>query len=122
MIELDTTPEETTAEPIAAPKKTETNKAGMIDAIQSHEYIFFSDPGHSWLEVPYEFIRYMNIGATISKYSYFHAGKVYLEEDCDAGRYMEAFQRITGTSFVKSANYRSVHQEETPIRSYARFK
>lgn len=119
MIELETTPQETAPETIPQPKK---QNSVMIDAIRSHEYVFFSDPGHGWLEVPYEFIRYMNIGGTISKYSYFHEGKVYLEEDCDAGRYMEAFQRITGTSFVKSANYRSVNQENTPIRGYARFK
>lgn len=118
MIELETTPQETAPETIPQPKK---QNSVMIDAIRSHKYRFIADPGHAWLEVPMDFIKYMNIAGTISRCSYRKGNMAYLEEDSDAGKFIGSFQRITGQTFT-AANYTEEHQETTPIRGYARFK
>jgi hypothetical protein len=49
-------------------------------------YQFISDPGHGWLRVPLAEIA----GETYSAYSYQDAEFAYLEEDCDAGKFMKA--------------------------------
>jgi hypothetical protein len=55
---------------------------------------FHSDPGHGWLEVPAQLVRDTHISGVISGYSYRSADKqtVYLEEDCDAGRLLDALK------------------------------
>lgn len=52
--------------------------------------ILHSDPGHSWLEVSKRELRILGIKDKISTYSYQDGNKVYLEEDCDAGEYIQA--------------------------------
>ena len=49
-------------------------------------YIFFSDPGHGWLAVPMEVLKFLGIERAITPYSYIsRSGKTaYLEEDVDA--------------------------------------
>ena len=80
------------------------------------EYVWYSDPGHTWLRVPMEDVR--ESGAEISAYSYQHDGYAYLEEDCDAGRFFIAadIQREQIHAF------RTIYQENTLIRGYARYK
>jgi len=52
---------------------------------------FFTDPGHGWLRVPVEFLKTVGLKTTdFSGYSYRYAGMVYLEEDCDAPRFLTA--------------------------------
>lgn len=80
-------------------------------------YIFHSDPGHGWLAVKEKELIELNIAYKISPYSY-HKGKtVYLEEDSDAGIFIEAL-KAKGIEF----KYRSSYQEKTPIRSYPRYE
>lgn len=52
--------------------------------------IWAVDAGHAWLVVPLDAVR--RSGARISSYSYQDtvAGVAYLEEDCDAYRYLAA--------------------------------
>lgn len=62
---------------------------------------FLSDAGHGWLKVPYHLLRDWGINRQISAYS--HAGKrwVYLEEDCDAGVFLdEAKRRGVGVQVI----------------------
>lgn len=53
---------------------------------------FLADPGHGWLQVDMEHVRRLGIAQQISAYSYISRDgrTAYLEEDCDAGRYIEA--------------------------------
>jgi hypothetical protein len=51
---------------------------------------FYCDPSHGWLEVMREGIDALQLADKISSYSYARAGWVYLEEDCDAGLYLDA--------------------------------
>lgn len=46
---------------------------------------FISDPGHAWLRVPIKLLEDWNIDILISEYSYRTREFAYLEEDCDAG-------------------------------------
>lgn len=55
-----------------------------------------TDPGHGWLAVPIEQIQELGIAGSISGYSYLgsshkgYDGFALLEEDCDAGVYLDA--------------------------------
>ena len=49
---------------------------------------WISDPGHAWLKVPKD--AYAESQTHASACSYEHDGFVYLEEDCDAPRFLEA--------------------------------
>jgi len=51
---------------------------------------FYSDPSHGWLEVKRSDLIALKIEDQISGFSYEKGSKVYLEEDCDMTRYMEA--------------------------------
>ena len=53
-------------------------------------YKFISDAGHGWLRVPKSECE----GLVFSTYSYTDGHFLYLEEDCDAGIFMEA-KRLT---------------------------
>lgn len=65
------------------------------------KFTFYSDPGHGWLQVPVRDI--IDIGmhpADFSDYSY-RAGRgpdatLYLEEDCDAPKFLGAYERVKG--------------------------
>jgi len=58
-------------------------------------YIFFSDPGHGWLEVDVAELHRLNLHDKISRYSYLHADKLraYLEEDCDMTIFLDEKDR-----------------------------
>ncbi|MCK5548792.1 MAG: hypothetical protein KAI64_07235 [Thermoplasmata archaeon] len=50
----------------------------------SDRYTFISDPGHGWLRVPLAEIK----DVALSNYSYRDHEFAYLEEDCDAPKFM----------------------------------
>jgi hypothetical protein len=54
------------------------------------KYKFIADGGHGWISVPLEDIRRLGITDQISRYSYMTHKRVYLEEDRDAGLFLEA--------------------------------
>ena len=82
------------------------------------KFTFHTDPGHGWVEVTANDI--CAAGLTIhdfSRYSYRNPGKpfvYYLEEDCDASKFIAAWQEKTGLH----AEFRDCYQERTPIRNY----
>lgn len=50
------------------------------------------DPGHGWLEVPAWMAESLGVLGRVSSYSYVSADRLtlYLEEDCDAGLFVDA--------------------------------
>jgi len=52
--------------------------------------MFFSDPGHGWLRINQYDLEDLGITDKISGFSYQRGSRVYLEEDCDAPRYLAA--------------------------------
>jgi len=53
---------------------------------------FLADPGHGWLEVDMAHLHELGIAQQITPYSYISRDgfTAYLEEDCDAPRYLQA--------------------------------
>ena len=59
---------------------------------------FVADAGHGWLKVFRNEIDDLGIAKDISSSSYVnpHTGEVYLEEDCDMPRFLEAYSKKYG--------------------------
>lgn len=93
----------------------ETKKTIFQKIIDS--YHWETDPGHGWLVVPAKHLKEMKVEQKISSYSYISTdGKtVYLEEDCDAGRFLESFanQEIIKAS---AKTWKDNHKENTFVR------
>lgn len=51
---------------------------------------FHYDAAHGWLQVKHRELTELNIAATISIYSYQNGDTVYLEEDRDAGIFLQS--------------------------------
>ncbi len=89
-------------------------------------YRFIYDPGHGWLEVTMTELLHLGIAHLISSCSYTTGPRpggasalVYLEEDCDLGRFADA----KGWTARDAYRYwREVHQEHTFIRKLPHFK
>lgn len=81
------------------------------------EYIFHTDSGHGWLEVGLDELYMLNIADKISGYSYKRGGKAYLEEDCDAGVFINALES-KGIKF----KYNVINVDgDSIIRSFRRY-
>lgn len=78
-------------------------------------FYFYEDAGHGWLAVPFEyFFRVMGgVAAQITSYSYMRGQTVYLEEDIDAGMFIQQWKRENGDIRLMTR-----HSERSPIRSY----
>lgn len=80
-------------------------------------YTFHTDPGHGWLEVSKEELSIFNIADKISSYSYKLGSKVFLEEDCDAGLFINALEN-KGIKFT----YTTINSNsDSIIRTYKRY-
>ncbi len=78
---------------------------------------FITDPGHGWLRVPHKVIRDMGLTAkSFSRYSYVDNDYMYLEEDLDAGVFLQTYQNITGSD----ADCKVEHVARTDIRQKLR--
>jgi len=80
------------------------------------QYYFHADPGHAWLAVKRKELIRLGIINQISSYSYQKGGTVYLEEDCDAGLFMDAKKKVGEPIEIKET-----YKENTPIRNYPNF-
>ena len=58
------------------------------------EYTFIVDPSHAWLRVSLRDLEFSLIKGQISKYSYRSGSHAYLEEDCDAPKFMKAMEDL----------------------------
>jgi len=88
-----------------------------IEELLGCGYIFHSDPGHGWLEVSISEIARLKIADKISGCSYRKGNKVFLEEDCDAGIFINA-KKERGEPF----QFKEVHKDDSPIRNYNFYK
>lgn len=74
--------------------------------------ILHSDPGHGWLAVKLSEIKMLGIETEISSYSYVKGKTAYLEEDCDAGKFIKAMKSKGIDVEVKQGAVR----DRSPIR------
>jgi hypothetical protein len=80
-------------------------------------YVFHTDPGHGWLEVDKDELSLFNIADKISSYSYKLGNKVFLEEDCDAGLFINALEN-KGIKFT----YTTINSNtDSIVRTYKRY-
>ena len=56
------------------------------------KFKFYADPGHGWLACKFELLCQLGISQNISGYSYVKGSTVYLEEDCDTGKLINAIK------------------------------
>ena len=89
--------------------------------------VFHSDPGHGWLAVKLNEIKMLGIENEISNFSYVKGKTAYLEEDCDATKFINAAKAkgITieirnGPQREASSPIRYFKSYERPIRNYQR--
>jgi len=76
--------------------------------------VFHSDAGHGWLAVKLNELKMLGIEHDISNFSYVKGKTAYLEEDCDAPRFIKA-AKIKGIDIeVREGPQR----DRSPIRSF----
>jgi len=73
--------------------------------------VFHSDAGHGWLAVKMDELKMMGIETDISEYSYVKGKTVYLEEDCDAMKFINAAKD-------KGITVESPPRDNSPIRYF----
>lgn len=78
--------------PTTAPQVTraQTITPGQGITHTALSLVFHTDPGHGWLQVPMADVQRLGIADKISRCSYRDGGMAYLEEDCDAPRFLQA--------------------------------
>jgi hypothetical protein len=79
--------------------------------------VLHSDPGHAWLAVKLSEIKMLGIQTDISAYSYVKGKTAYLEEDCDAGKFIDAM-RAKG---IEVAVKEGACRDRSPIRYFKSF-
>jgi len=78
------------------------------------KFIFHADAGHGWLAVKRRLLFDLGVAEKITSYSYQKGQTVYLEEDCDASTFLDAYKKKYGTPTINHAKYRNT----SPIRNY----
>ena len=78
-------------------------------------YKFHADPGHGWLAVKITELLQLGIITQISNYSYMRGATAYLEEDCDATLFFEAYKDKHGVTPKHNYNHTD---NRSPIRNY----
>jgi len=77
-------------------------------------FTFHSDPGHGWVEVDLHNMRLAGLEPKdFSRYSYRKHNVFYLEEDCDASKFIAAWQEKTG----QHAEFKDAYLANTFIRN-----
>tara|TARA_R110000868_G_scaffold250715_3_gene507476 strand:+ start:1664 stop:1963 length:300 start_codon:yes stop_codon:yes gene_type:complete len=85
--------------------------------VKSRVFKFYSDAGHGWLAVNLKDLDVLGIDKTqFTEYSYQRGQTVYLEEDCDAYKFVKLWEHLTGDK----PKYLEKYTERSPIRSYDR--
>jgi hypothetical protein len=81
-------------------------------------YIFHTDAGHGWLAVKRQELIDLGVMDRITSFSYQRGKTVYLEEDCDATTFVNAYEKRYGHEIKTTSRYHWV----SPIRSYQAFR
>jgi hypothetical protein len=75
---------------------------------------FISDPRHGWIKVDWTDLKALNLNPTdFSRYSYRKGNTFYLEEDCDATKFVDAYEAKHGSK----PQFKDVYRERTFIRN-----
>lgn len=82
------------------------------------KFYVYSDPGHAWVAVKRQYIEELGLTDKISGFSYQKGQTVYLEEDCDAGKFFEAARALGVVIKQVSRNTNN----SSPIRSYPSYR
>lgn len=83
-----------------------------------HTFTYHVDPGHGWLAVPATLLSSLGIADKVSGFSYLRDGIAYLEEDCDASMFLDAYTAREGSA----PTVREAHTHgDSPIRRYPRY-
>ena len=85
------------------------------------KFDFYSDPSHGWLKVKRQELVELGIETQISGYSYQKGDAVYLEEDSDAPKFMDAWEAKHQIKLMNSQiNYHTADRASR-IRTYQPF-
>ncbi len=76
---------------------------------------WYSDPAHSWLKIKYSELEKLGIQCEISSFSYRNGDDVYLEEDCDAPKYINAMNKVGKALYFKTG---SDSNRSSRVRNY----
>jgi hypothetical protein len=80
---------------------------------------YHQDPAHGWIEVDLMLMAEVGMKASdVSAYSYVNGTKFYLEEDCDAGKFMKLAEAAGYQVKLHDIHYAG----DAPMRSMNRFK
>jgi hypothetical protein len=80
---------------------------------------FHEDPGHGWVEVTLKELRELNIADKITRYSYWKKGVAFLEEDCDASVFFDAYV----DKHKENPKFERVyHNYEAPCRNFESYR
>lgn len=85
------------------------------------KFKYYTDPGHSWLEVPDALISQLKLVEKISGYSYHNLGRTYLECDCDMAEFIDAWEDWTGKEFSGDL-VDEIYQEQSKIRGFGHYR
>lgn len=80
---------------------------------------FISDPGHGWVKVPVSLLQGLGISREITRYSYMRGAYAYLEEDCDATTFHQAYEKCFG--FPPKYRERNAGQKSSRVRGYDQY-
>jgi len=90
--------------------------------MRKYVYDFYADPGHGWLKVSRKELRELSVEDKVSVSSYQRGAFVYLEEDCDAGIFLDAKTK-QDPSFKEKLRFREHYANRlSQIRGYTRFQ
>lgn len=78
---------------------------------------WLSDPGHAWLKIKSTDLIASGVADKISGYSYIRGAYVYLEEDCDAEKYLAAIGFPAGKQIPEASTNK--HSKVRSYRSYS---
>lgn len=78
-----------------------------------------SDPGHGWIEVPLKTLAHLRIVEDMSGFSYIKGAYAYLEEDCDAGKFIQTCKAHGVECKIEYASENS--DRYSAIRNYERY-
>ena len=80
---------------------------------------FYSDPSHGWMKVSLKELQELGLIDKISPYSYAKDDSVYLEEDSDATKFLNALEKKTGTKIGNEHFVEHTTDRSSKIRGYA---
>lgn len=80
---------------------------------------YIQDPSHGWIKAPILLLAELEVLGSISSFSYIRGAYVYLEEDCDATVFINAFNARYG--FNPKLKSKVARNKQSKIRSYDQF-